>query len=252
MCQQRNEDAIYRSATMTKPTIAVAMLLLYEEGKWQLDGLVMKFIPEFADLQVLKDGKLIPLDCPMTMRDLMASSAGFAFGPALGSSNPKADEMYTAADPWSSTNDDIIPKLAKLPLEAQPGTEFRYGIQQQVQGAILRRITGMGLRFSWAQVVAEYVCMRSGRITSLTGNLLLINSSARFRGNSIDSVPRRSTSQGTTARLRWPARSTARTAKITLSLEMGTVTVTWAPSACGATFWENCQSGALVSRHSSS
>ena len=55
------EDAIYRIASMTKPTIAVAMLLLYEEGKWQLDDPVAKFISEFADLQVLQDGKLGPL-----------------------------------------------------------------------------------------------------------------------------------------------------------------------------------------------
>jgi CubicO group peptidase (beta-lactamase class C family) len=136
------EDAIYRIASMTKPIIAVAMLLLYEEGKWQLDDPVTEFIPEFADLKVLQDGKLVPLDRPMTMRHLMASSAGFAFGPAFGSTNPKVDEMYAKADLWSGTNDDIIPKLAKLPLESQPGTEFRYGLQQEVQGAILRRISG--------------------------------------------------------------------------------------------------------------
>jgi CubicO group peptidase (beta-lactamase class C family) len=136
------EDAIYRIASMTKPIIAVAMLLLYEEGKWELDDPVTKFIPEFANLQVLQDGKLVPLDRPMTMRHLMASSAGFAFGPAFGSTNLKVDEMYAKADLWSGTNDDIIPKLAKLPLESQPGTEFRYGLQQEVQGAILRRISG--------------------------------------------------------------------------------------------------------------
>jgi CubicO group peptidase (beta-lactamase class C family) len=136
------EDGIYRIASMTKPIIAAAMLLVYEEGKWQLDDPVTAFIPEFADLQVLQDGKLVPLDRPMTMRHLMASSAGFAFGPAFGSTNPKVDEMYAKADLWSGTNDYIIPKLAKLPLEAQPGTEFRYGLQQEVQGAILRRITG--------------------------------------------------------------------------------------------------------------
>jgi CubicO group peptidase (beta-lactamase class C family) len=48
--QPLREDAIFRIASMTKPIIAVAMLLLYEEGKWQLDDPVTKFIPEFADL----------------------------------------------------------------------------------------------------------------------------------------------------------------------------------------------------------
>src|ERR1700744_1386098 len=136
------EDAIYRIASMTKPIIAVAMLLLYEEGKWELDDPVTQFIPEFADLKGLKDGALVPLDRPMTMRHLMASSAGFAFGPAFGSTNPAVDELYAKADLWSGANDDIIGKLAKLPLESQPGTEFRYGLQQEVQGAILRRLSG--------------------------------------------------------------------------------------------------------------
>jgi CubicO group peptidase (beta-lactamase class C family) len=137
------QDAIYRIASMTKPVIAVATLLLYEEGKWQLDDHVTRFIPEFADLKVMRpDGTAVPPDRPMTMRHLMASSAGFAFGPGLGSTNVAVDALYAKADLWSGTNDEIIPKLAKLPLESQPGTEFRYGLQQEVQGAILRRISG--------------------------------------------------------------------------------------------------------------
>jgi CubicO group peptidase (beta-lactamase class C family) len=139
-------DAIYRIASMTKPIIAVAMLLLYEEGKWQLDDHVTKFIPEFADLKVMQpDGTLVPLERPMTMRHLMSSSAGFAFGPGIGSTNVAVDALYASANLWSGTNDDIIPKLAKLPLESQPGSEFRYGLQQEVQGAILRRISGEAL-----------------------------------------------------------------------------------------------------------
>jgi CubicO group peptidase (beta-lactamase class C family) len=105
------EDAIFRIASMTKPIIAVAMLLLYEEGKWQLDDPVTKFIPEFAGLQVLQDGKLVPLDRPMTMRHIMASSAGFAFGPAVGSTNPKVDEMYAAAGLWSGANDSECERI---------------------------------------------------------------------------------------------------------------------------------------------
>jgi CubicO group peptidase (beta-lactamase class C family) len=72
----------------------------------------------------------------------MPTCAGFAFGPLLGSINPKVDALYAAADLWSGTNDDLIAKLAKLSLYAQPGTHFRYGLQQKVQGAIAMRITG--------------------------------------------------------------------------------------------------------------
>jgi CubicO group peptidase (beta-lactamase class C family) len=140
------EDAIFRIASMTKPIVAVAMMTLYEEGKWQLDDPVTKFIPEFADLKVMtKDGALAALDRPMLMRHLMSTSAGFAFGPAFGSTNTKVDDLYAADDLWNGTNDEMIAKLAKLPLESQPGTEFRYGLQQEVQGAIMRRITGESL-----------------------------------------------------------------------------------------------------------
>src|ERR1700744_5168453 len=139
------EDAIFRIASMTKPIIAAAMLTLYEEGKWQLDDPVTKFIPEFSDLQVLQDDELVPLDRPMTMRHLMASCAGFAFGAPVGSTNPKLDEMYAAAGLFSGTNEEMVVKLAKLPLEAQPGTLFRYGLQQEVQGVIVQRISGESL-----------------------------------------------------------------------------------------------------------
>jgi CubicO group peptidase (beta-lactamase class C family) len=137
------EDAIFRIASMTKPIIAAAMLTLYEEGAWQLDDPVTRFIPEFADLKVMtEDGTLVPLDRPMRMRHVMSTCAGFAFGPPLGSVNLKVDALYASADLWSGTNDDLISKLAALPLEAQPGTHFRYGLQQEVQGAIIKRITG--------------------------------------------------------------------------------------------------------------
>jgi CubicO group peptidase (beta-lactamase class C family) len=136
------DDAIFRIASMTKPIIAVAMMLLYEEGKWQLDDPVTRFIPEFADLTVMQGDKLVALDRPMTMRHLMASCAGFAFLVPMGSTNPNLDEMYLAADLFNGTNEDFIAKIAKLPLEAQPGTLFRYGLQQEVQGVIIQRISG--------------------------------------------------------------------------------------------------------------
>jgi CubicO group peptidase (beta-lactamase class C family) len=136
------EDAIFRIASMTKPIIGAAMMTLYEEGKWQLDDPVTKFIPELANMQVLKDGELVSLDRPMRMRHLMASTAGFAFGAPVGSTNPKLDEMYAAAGLFSSTNEDMVAKMAKLPLEAQPGTMFRYGLQQEFQGVIIQRVSG--------------------------------------------------------------------------------------------------------------
>src|SRR5271154_5098570 len=112
--EQMRKDAIFRIASMTKPIIAAAMMTLYEQGKWQLDDPVTTFVPEFADLHVLRDGQRVPLVRPMTMRHLMATSAGFAFGVPMGSTNPNVDEMYAAANLFSGTNEDMITKLAKL------------------------------------------------------------------------------------------------------------------------------------------
>jgi CubicO group peptidase (beta-lactamase class C family) len=139
------QDAIYRIASMTKPVIAAAMMSLYEEGRWQLDDPVSAFVPEFAELTVMQDGRRVPVDRPMTMRHLMATCAGFAFVVPMGSTNPAIDEMYAAADLFSTTNEDMVAKLAGLPLEAQPGTLFRYGLQQEVQGVIIQRLSGMPL-----------------------------------------------------------------------------------------------------------
>ena len=139
------DDAIFRIASMTKPVIATAMMILYEEGRWQLDDPVTAFIPEFTQLQVMQGDKLVPLDRTMTMRHLMASCAGFAFLVPMGSTNPKVDEMYLAADLFSGNNEDFVAKIATLPLEAQPGTLFRYGLQQEVQGVIIQRLSGQSL-----------------------------------------------------------------------------------------------------------
>ncbi|MDZ4319141.1 MAG: serine hydrolase domain-containing protein, partial [Phenylobacterium sp.] len=76
--QPTTRDTIYRIASMTKPVTGVAMMILWEEGKWSLDDPVAKHIPEFANLVVATaDGGTEPQAHPMTMRELMSHTAGF-------------------------------------------------------------------------------------------------------------------------------------------------------------------------------
>src|SRR5687768_12532583 len=85
-------DTICRIASSTKPIIAVAMMILHEEGRWDLDDPVTQFIPAFKGLQVqTKDGTLVDPVQPMLMRHLMSHSAGFGRGRAVG------DEVDPAA-----------------------------------------------------------------------------------------------------------------------------------------------------------
>ena len=128
------KDTIFRIASMTKPIAGVAMMTLWEEGKWTLDDPVHKFIPEFRNLQVKTDAGLVPLAHPMTMRELMSHTAGFDV------SREYADARLSETDLQG-----MIDKLASLPLAAQPGTDWRYGPSVNIQGYIVEKLSGMPL-----------------------------------------------------------------------------------------------------------
>lgn len=129
-------DTIFRIASMTKPVTGVAMMILYEEGKWKLDDPVAKHIPEFADLKVKgPDGTLVAQDHPMTMRELMSHTAGFDV------SSGYAPEVTDRNQPLQA----MIDKLAKLPLATQPGSDWRYGPSVNIQGYIVEKLSGQPL-----------------------------------------------------------------------------------------------------------
>src|SRR6516162_11373196 len=92
-------DTIFRVFSMTKPVTGVAMMILYEEGKWHPSDPISKFIPEFAGLKVFKgmdaDGAMMtePLNHPPTMAELPTHTAGFTYG--LFGSTP-IDKLYTS------------------------------------------------------------------------------------------------------------------------------------------------------------
>ena len=129
-------DTIFRIASMTKPVTGVAMMILYEEGKWKLDDPVAEHIPEFANLKVKgADGTLAPQTRPMTMRELMSHTAGFDV------SSGYAPEVSDRNQPLQA----MIDKLAKLPLATQPGADWRYGPSVNIQGYIVEKLSGQPL-----------------------------------------------------------------------------------------------------------
>jgi CubicO group peptidase (beta-lactamase class C family) len=120
---------------MTKPIAGVAMMQLYEQGKWKLDDPVAKFIPEFANLQVKKPGGgTEPMKSPMTMAQLMSHSAGFG-----------VSSVYENANLTESDLQGMIDKLKTLPLETQPGTAWDYGPSVNIQGYIIEKLSGQSL-----------------------------------------------------------------------------------------------------------
>ena len=144
-----NKDAIFRIYSMTKPIVGVAMMMLFEEGKWQLDDPVTKFIPEFKNLRVMTgpdaQGRMMtePARRPPTMREVMSHTAGFGYG--LDDANP-VDRMYREKAALGATSQQqMIERIAELPLKYQPGTNWAYSIAVDVQGAIIEKLSGKSL-----------------------------------------------------------------------------------------------------------
>lgn len=139
------DDAIYRIYSMSKPITGVAMMILYEEGKWSLDDPITKYLPELKDLQVYtgeKDGKpvLVPAKRAPTMRELMSHTAGFGYG--LGDQHP-VDKQFRADKVFEATSmDDLVTRVGKIPLMFQPGEHWSYSIAVDLQGAIVERLSG--------------------------------------------------------------------------------------------------------------
>jgi len=129
-------DTIFRIASMTKPIAGVAMMMLWEEGKWTLDDPVAKHIPEFAGLKVKSPNGEVPQARPMTMRQLMSHTAGFDT-----SGGYQGQNITDRTQPLQA----MIDKLAKLPLAAQPGTDWRYGPSVDIQGYIVEKLSGQPL-----------------------------------------------------------------------------------------------------------
>jgi len=143
------KDVIFRDFSMTKPVTGVAMMILYEQGRWLPSDPIAKYIPEFAHLKVFKgmdaDGKMILVDpehAP-TMRELMTHTAGFTYG-YFG--NTPVDAMYRDSQPLQSkTLQEMIDKLATLPLLYQPGKGWTYSVSMDIEGYIIEKLSGMSL-----------------------------------------------------------------------------------------------------------
>src|ERR1700691_425319 len=143
------KDVIFRDYSMTKPVTGVAMMILYEQGKWLPSDPISKFVPEFEHLKVYKgadaDGKpiLVDPDHAPTMRELMSHTAGFTYG-FFG--NTPVDQMYRDAHLLDSKNlQEFIEKLAKIPLLYQPGQGWTYSMSMDIEGYIVEKLSGKSL-----------------------------------------------------------------------------------------------------------
>ena len=128
-------DSIFRIASMTKPITGVAMMQLWERGKWKLSDPVSKHIPQFKGLKVKgPNNTLVEQQTEMTMAQLMSHTAGFGVSAVYNDANLSATDLQ-----------GMIDKLAKLPLETQPGTAWDYGPSVNIQGYLVEKMSGQSL-----------------------------------------------------------------------------------------------------------
>ncbi|SOD93479.1 serine hydrolase domain-containing protein [Spirosoma fluviale] len=150
------KDAIYRIASMTKAITSLAVMMLHEEGKIMLDDPISKYIPEFAKPVVLdkfndKDSTYttIPAKREITIRHLLTHMSGLNYN--VIASDPHMRAIYTKAgivDAFTTQNikiGDAVRKLAKLPLNHQPGEKWTYGLSIDVLGALVEVVSGLPL-----------------------------------------------------------------------------------------------------------
>ena len=144
-------DTIFRIFSMTKPVTGTALMMLWDEGKFQLDDPVEMHLPELAGMQVFveqnEDGSWVtePADHPMTVRELMSHTGGLAYTPPLLSQGPVA-EAYARAGIMNLTGSTLaesMPGLRDIPLFYQPGSKWVYSISVDVQGYMVERLSGM-------------------------------------------------------------------------------------------------------------
>jgi CubicO group peptidase (beta-lactamase class C family) len=151
-------DTIFRIYSMTKPITCVALMTLYEQGRFQLFDPVCKFIPRFADLKAWtcrsgSDNELVPLQRPVTVRDLLTHTSGltyhfYQYGPV--------EEMYREAVVSSTAPlAEHVSALLELPLAYQPGTTWRYSVSHDVAAYLVEILSGQSFDLFLRQSIFE-------------------------------------------------------------------------------------------------
>ena len=143
------EDTIFRIYSMTKPITSVALMMLYEQGHFQLNDEVYKFIPEWRNLGVYAAGNHPTFlttrpERPMTIRDLMTHTSGLTYS-FMESTNVDAAyrKLGVGVLGGGGTLREMIEKLATLPLEFSPGTRWNYSVSTDVLGYLVEVMSGM-------------------------------------------------------------------------------------------------------------
>ncbi|HEU0083749.1 MAG TPA: serine hydrolase domain-containing protein [Bradyrhizobium sp.] len=196
-------DTIFALHSMTKPVTSVAAMMLVDAGKLKLPDPVSKFIPDFADAKVgvssaAPDGtpvlKLVPVERPVTIADLLRQTSGITYDYIGGK---LIDKAYAESGLFDGKFDNKIfaGRIARLPLARQPGTLWRYGHSTDVIGRVIEIVSGQTLYqfekqhifdplgMTSTKYVLESADERARMAEPLPGDVVLIRAEAERRAH---------------------------------------------------------------------
>ncbi|HZM24264.1 MAG TPA: serine hydrolase domain-containing protein [Anaerolineales bacterium] len=145
-------DSLFRLASLTKPITSAAALMLYEDGRFDLDEPVFKWIPEFKNFRVWQEGNGATgtLETEITFRHLFTHTSGLGYG--FGEPTDPVDKIYLEAGlmrppTWTFNYPlpELVQRVSKLPLVAQPGATWHYSLSHDVLGYLIELISGKPL-----------------------------------------------------------------------------------------------------------
>jgi CubicO group peptidase (beta-lactamase class C family) len=135
------EDSYFYVYSMTKPVTSVALLMLYEEGKFQLTEPIARYLPELANARVFDrdTGRVVDAVRQPTIEDVFRHTAGYLYGPQ---GDTDFDRAYGSAELLGSDLAEFSQKLGQLPLGYQPGTRWVYSVSHDVQARLVEVLSG--------------------------------------------------------------------------------------------------------------
>src|SRR4051794_15721008 len=160
------DDAIFRIYSMTKPITSVALMTLYEQGYFQLNDPVSRFVPSWKNHRVWISGEGAEMQTeaphrPVSFRDVLSHTAGLTYGgglPGVGIQHP-IDKIYRELKVRSvggaDTMTQFMDKLGQVPLRYQPGTQWMYSLATDVCGALVEIISGKPFAQYLQEVIFE-------------------------------------------------------------------------------------------------